>query len=501
MRPANEARIARELLLEVELRPRRMRQALRDALRRAIQDGRLAAHAVLPASRQLAGDLGVSRGVVTDAYEQLAAEGYLEVTERRRPVVAAVVPTTPAVPEPDALRWAFDMGAVTPDVSLFPRRAWRRAVEQALRSAPDAALDYDDYRGRTELRGALSAYLARVRGVRVDPSRLVITQGFTQALDLLCRVLFKRGARRLAMESPSHPGLWATVNNSGLELVGCPVDSNGLRVEELSSLGADAVVVAPAHQFPTGAVMPPGSRAALVAWAAHSSTVIIEDDYDAEFRYDRPAVGAVQGLDPERVAHVGSASKTLAPGVRLGWISAPTELLEPLRDQKDAADSGSPALDQLALAHLILSGEYERHVVQTRRAYRRRRDRLVHEIRSRLPGLEIRGAAAGMQLLLMLPSRLDDVEIAAAARARGINISALSPAHLTPSDDRGLLLGYGRLPEPSIEKAVSNLAAGIPARPARARTSAARRPPAARSSVQLSRSASRPLSRLQRRCD
>jgi GntR family transcriptional regulator/MocR family aminotransferase len=255
--------------------------------------------------------------------------------------------------------------------------------------------------------------------------------------------------------------LWATATNSGLELVGCPVDSDGLRTDVLRELGADAVVVAPAHQFPTGAVMTPARRAALIEWAAANGSVIIEDDYDAEFRYDRAAVGAVQGLDPGKVAHVGSASKTLAPGMRLGWISAPPELVDPLREQKSAADSGSPALDQLALAELVRTGEYERHVVQTRRAYRRRRDRLVRALSARFAGLEVRGAAAGMQLLLTLPAGVDDVELVEAASDQGINIAALSPLHMTPGPERGLLVGYGRLPEPSVERAVEALAIAL----------------------------------------
>jgi GntR family transcriptional regulator/MocR family aminotransferase len=438
-----------------------MRHALRDSLRRAIQDGRLPARTVLPSSRRLAADLEVSRGVVTDAYDQLAAEGYLDVRERLAPVVADVVATAPLGPEPPAVSWRFDMGAVTPDVGLFPRPEWRRAMERAIRTAPDAALDYGDHRGRAELRTSLSDYLARVRGVRVDPGRIIITQGFTQALDLLCRVLVGRGATRLAMESPSHPGLWATVRSSGLDLVGCQVDPDGLRLDVLRDLDVHAVVVAPAHQFPTGAVMTPARRAALLEWAATHGSLIIEDDYDAEFRYDRAAVGAVQGLDPGRVAHVGSASKTLAPGVRLGWISVPPDLVDPLRDEKSAADSGSPVLDQLALAQLLRAGDYERHVVQARRAYRRRRDRLLQALGRRVPGLEIRGAAAGMQILLNLPTDVDDIELVDKAASQGINISALSPLHLTPRPQRGLLIGYGRLPEPSIEQAVEALGAAL----------------------------------------
>jgi GntR family transcriptional regulator/MocR family aminotransferase len=455
----------RELLLEVDLRHGQMRGALREALRLAIQDGRLVAGTRLPASRRLAADLGVSRGVVTDAYEQLASEGYLEVSPRTAPVVAAVAAAAPAPPEPRPASWRFDFDAISPDVSLFPRRAWARAVERALRRAPDAALDYTDHRGRTELRGALSGYLARVRGVRVDAGRIIITQGFTQALDLICRVLIRQRAKVVAVETPSHPGLCETVRRSGLGLVGCPVDANGIRTDELADLSADAALVAPAHQFPTGAVLSPDRRAALIDWATTNARLVIEDDYDAEFRYDRPAVGALQGLGPGVVAHVGTASKTLAPGVRLGWISAPPDLVDELREQKSSTDSGSPAIDQLAFAELLLRGDYERQIVRARRAYRRRRDALVCAVRSTLPGLEIRGAAAGMQLLLMLPDHVDDVEIAEAARSHGIGLSALSPLHLAACPERGLLLGYGRLPEPSIDQAVEALSKLIARRP------------------------------------
>jgi GntR family transcriptional regulator/MocR family aminotransferase len=453
----DEARGAWELLLEFEARRGRLRQSLRETLRSAIQEGRLAAGTVLPASRRLAAGLGVSRGVASDAYDQLISEGYLEVKPRSAPVVAAVAAPTPPAPAPTVPRWRFDFTATTPDVALFPRRAWLRAVQRALAGAPDEALDYGDHRGRVELRTALSAYLARVRGVRIDPGHMVITQGFTQALDLLCHVLAAAGRSTVAMESPSHPGLWPTVQQSGVTLAGCPVDEHGLRTARLPALGADAVVVTPAHQFPTGAVMAPGRRATLIEWAARTGGLIIEDDYDAEFRYDRTPVGAVQGLDPRRVAHVGTTSKAFAPGLRLGWISAPADLAGDLQARKSAADSGSPAIDQLALASLLTAGEYERHIVRARHAYRRRRDLLLHALTARFPRLQVSGAAAGMQLLLPLPGQTDDTALAEAAAARGIGVTALSPLHLARSPDRGLLLGFGRLPEHKIPPAVDAL--------------------------------------------
>ncbi len=436
-----------------------MRRSLGESLRTAIQEGRLLAGTVLPSSRRLAADLGVSRGVVTDAYDQLASEGYLKVTARSAPMVAAVHATQPPAVEPAAPSWRFDLTAITPDVRLFPRRAWSRAVGQALREAPDAALDYGDHRGRIELRAALSVYLARVRGVRVDPGRIVVTQGFTQALGLLCRVLVGRGATGVVMETPTHPDLCTAVRQSGLAVTGCPVDADGLRTSELATLRADAVVVAPAHQFPTGAVMAADRRLALLDWATSHGSLVIEDDYDAEFRYDRTPVGAVQGLDPRRVAHVGSASKTLAPGIRLGWVSLPADLVDPVRTLKGLTDSGSPAIDQLAFAKFLTSGAYDRHVVRARHTYRRRRDRLVHALTTRLPWLPIQGAAAGMHLLLPLPEEADDIALAAAAASHGIGVQPLSPLHLTPSPQRGLMLGYGRLPETRVDEAADALAA------------------------------------------
>jgi GntR family transcriptional regulator/MocR family aminotransferase len=461
-RATDEARGGRDLLVELDLRRGRMRESLRESLRTAIQDGRLSAGTLLPSSRQLAADLGVSRGVVSDTYDQLGAEGYLAVRARSAPVVAAVAKTVPPAADPHVPAWRYDFTAITPDVRLFPRRAWARALGRALRETPDAALDYGDHRGRIELRTALSAYLARVRGVRVDATNMVITQGFTQALDLLCRHLVASGATTMAMESPGHPDLHASVAHSGLRVAGCAVDVDGLRTDQLEQSGADAVVVAPAHQFPTGAVMPPARRTALLAWATKHRTLVIEDDYDAEFRYDRGPIGALQGLNPSRVVHVGSASKTLSPGVRLGWMSLPADLVDDIRTRKGIADSGSPVIDQIALAHMLASGDYDRHINRARHAYRHRRDRLITTLTTTLDHPDIHGTAAGMHVLLRLPDHIDDTAIATAAASKGIAVQPLSTLHMTPNPERGLLLGYGRLPESRIPQAVHALATVLP---------------------------------------
>jgi len=455
-----------ELLAALRLGRGHMRRSLQEALRGAIQSGELAAGSRLPASRVLAAEMAVSRGVVTDTYDQLASEGYLQVAARSAPIVAAVAQVIQPRPEPAQSRWPIDFVATTPEVALFPRHLWTRAMERALRDAPDATLDYADHRGSLALRQAVSGYLARVRGVRIDPARILIVQGFTQGLDLLCRVLRKRGARTVAMESPSLPPAWSTIRGAGLRLVGRGVDEDGLVVKALSSLHADAIVVTPAHQFPTGAVMAPNRRVALVEWAARNDAFVIEDDYDAEFRFDRQPVGALQGLDPARVIHLGTASKTLAPGIRLGWMSVPAALVEDLRREKGEADSGSPSIDQLALARLVADGDYERHVAKMRQLYRSRRDALQRALALSLPALPVRGAAAGMHILVWLPAGTDDVAISDRAAENGIRVGPLSPMYLTSPARSGLLLGYGRLPEEDIAPAVRSLARVLAAAPA-----------------------------------
>jgi GntR family transcriptional regulator/MocR family aminotransferase len=453
-----EATGGRDVLLELDLRRGQLRRNLRCAIREAIQEGRLATGTRLPSSRRLATDLRVSRGVVADTYDQLTAEGYLETQPRQAPLVAGVGTAPPVADEPARPTWAVDFIATTPDVELFPRRAWIRATERALRDAPNEALDYGDHRGRIELRRALSGYLGRVRGVRIEPERMAITQGFTQGLDLVSRVLLARGATTIAFETPSQPFGWATPAAVGLRVEGAPVDGDGVRTDALAALTAAAIVVTPAHQFPTGAVMAAERRADLVAWANREDRLIIEDDYDAEFRYDRNAIGAIQGLDPCRVIHVGTASKTLAPGIRLGWMSLPDELVEEVRAAKAAQDSGSPALEQLALAKLIDSGDYDRHVARARHVYRQRRDALIAALARHLPGIEVQGAAAGLHVLLRLPDAVDDVAIQAAAAERGIGVIPLSPMSISGAPARGLVLGYSRLTVERIEAAVSALA-------------------------------------------
>jgi GntR family transcriptional regulator/MocR family aminotransferase len=441
-----------------------LRRQLAGALRDAIRGGRLRIGVRLPASRALAAQLGVSRGVVTDAYEQLGAEGWLAARRGAGTVVAAAPAAVPAPAEPPrrtAVR--FDFTPTTPDVSLFPRRTWARAVAHATAEAPDAELDYGSGFGSRALREALASYLGRVRATAADPGGIVVCAGYSQAVRLLFAALAERGARRVALEDPSLSDHWDAAAHAGLEPTPIPLDGDGLRVDALAASGADAVVVTPSHQFPTGAVMGPERRHALLAWARAGDRLVIEDDYDAEFRYDRRPLAALQGLDPARVAYVGTVSKTLAPALRLGWILAPAALAPAIATGKLAADAGSPALDQLALAHLIASGEYDRHLRRARRAYAERRDRLVAALARAVPGGRIEGAAAGVHFVLALPVALDLVRLRKATAAHGVVADDIGARRrgVAPREPTRLVLGYGRVPTAGVEAAVAGLAAAL----------------------------------------
>jgi len=441
-----------------------LRRQLAGELRDAIRGGRLRTGVRLPASRPLAAQLGVSRGVVTDAYEQLTAEGWLAARRGAGTVVAAAPAAEPPPAAPPRRRAArFDFTPTTPDVALFPRRQWARAVARAAAEAPDAELDYGSGFGSPALREALAGYLGRVRATAAGPGQIVLCGGYSQATRLIFAALAGRGVRRVALEDPSLEDQWDAAARSGIEAVPIALDEEGLRIDALADSGADAVVVTPSHQFPTGAVMGPERRHALLAWARAGERLIVEDDYDAEFRYDRRPLAALQGLDPARVAYVGTASKVLAPALRLGWILAPQGLAAELAVEKLAADGGSPALDQLALAHLIASGEHDRHLRRARRVYSERRDRLVAALARAVPEGRIDGAAAGVHLVLALPVALDPLRLRRAAAAHGVVAESVEERMHAPFGTRPtrLVLGYGRVPTAGVEAAVAGLAAAL----------------------------------------
>ncbi|ROR45422.1 PLP-dependent aminotransferase family protein [Kitasatospora cineracea] len=394
----------RELLIAWEPGGGELAGRLVRSLRAAVREGRLAGGARLPASRVLAAELGVSRGVVVEAYEQLAAEGYLVGRQGSGTRVAegvAVERPGEAVRVP-AAEPRYDLKPGTPDLGAFPRAAWAGAVRRALQGAANRDLGYGDPAGLPQLRGELAAYLGRVRAVAAGPERVAVISGVGQGLALLVGLLARHGRRRIAVEDPGSPGTLGLLRAHGVEPVGVPVDQEGLVVRELAASGADAVLVTPAHQYPTGVALSARRRTELAGWA-RAGGLVVEDDYDAEFRYDREPLGAVQGLAPERTVYLGSLSKTLAPGLRLGWAVLPGWLAEDFRQAKQYADLGTGAVDQLAFAALLESGGYDRHLRAVRPRYRARRDALVGALREHLPQAGLRGVAAGLHLYADLP--------------------------------------------------------------------------------------------------
>jgi GntR family transcriptional regulator / MocR family aminotransferase len=424
-----------DLHLELDRSGTRVRRGLENALREAIQAGRLRPGARLPSSRSLAGDLALARNTVADAYGQLVAEGWLVAERGSGTRVAERVHPRPArtasAPGP-ALAPRHSLLPGTPDLSAFPRSAWLAAARRALAAAPDAALGYADPRGRPELRRALAEYLARARGVRADPEYIVVCAGFTQALALLTRVLAARGAATMAVEAYGHRHHRAVVAAGGLAIRPVPVDSGGAVLAGLH--GTDVALLTPAHQFPLGVPLAAGRRTRAVTWAAAAGATIIEDDYDGEFRYDRQAVGAMQALAPGSVVYAGTASKTLAPALRLAWLAAPAGLAAELAAARELADRHGPILDQLTLAELISSGGYDRHVRRCRLSYRRRREHLARALRQHAPGARLAGVAAGLHAVVELPAGRQEQEVIAEAAARGLALAGLSEFAAGPRD-------------------------------------------------------------------
>ena len=435
-------------------------------LRQAIREGALRAGARVPSTRDLARQLGVSRRIVVDAYSQLAAEGYLVLRQGARPTVAqgaavrAATRATAAAPPPPP---RYDFRPSLPDVSTFPRAAWLRSLREALNTMQDVDLGYGDPRGVEILRSALADYLGRVRGVVADPARTVITCGYTQGQNLICRALAARGAKRIAMEDPSDPDQAHAAARAGLEPVPIGVDDDGIRINELERSNADAVLLTPAHQHPTGVVLAGERRTALLAWLRERDAIAVEDDYDAEYRYDRAAVGALQGLEPDRVVYAGSVSKTLAPALRIGWMVVPGDLLDAVTREKSLSDRGTARVEQYALANFLARGELDRHLRRMRIRYRERRDALVQALAEELPEAKVRGIAAGLHATVELPERHDEQAISEEARKRRVALTTMRDYRLRAG--RGspptLMLGYAKTPEAAIRAGVSEVAAAV----------------------------------------
>ena len=428
------------------------------AIRDGIRSGRLRFGTVLPPTRVLAADLGVSRGVVVEAYQQLLAEGYLTSRTGGHTQVAihAAHGGEPARSAPAAApRIDFRYGRA--DMARFPREAWLRSYRRVLTEVPTERLGYLTGRGAPELHEALADYLNRVRGTFARPEHIVVCNGYAQGVALVIAALARSGARRLAVEDPSSDDDARLIAPTyGLEVVGVPVGDDGIRVAALERSGADAVIVTPSHQWPTGAVLAAESRAAILRWARRRGALVVEDDYDAEYRYDRAPVGAMQGLAPEQVVYAGTASKTLAPGLRLGWLVVPERLVDDVAAAKVVADRGSPVLDQLTFADFVSRGEFDRHLRALRPVYRRRRDALLRALEEHLPELHPSGVSAGFHLVTWLPRGLDEASVVDAAAARGVGVYGIAPYRIAPGAP-GLLFGYAGLSEAAIAEGIAIL--------------------------------------------
>jgi GntR family transcriptional regulator/MocR family aminotransferase len=435
-----------------------LRARVEHALRDGIRSGLLLPQTRLPSTRMLSTQLGVSRGVVVDAYAQLTAEGYLRARQGAGTTVAAAGrahPQRPAVPRTQSAP-RHDMSPFVPALGAFPRTAWRAALGRVLRNAPNERLDLPAGAGVPELRAALASYLSRARGVRTSAEQIVVTNGLRQGLGLLWATLVTHGARRVGIESPGWRGIAETAADAGLATTPLALDEHGLIVRRLAQHDdLDVVAVAPAHQYPSGAVLSPARRTELVSWARERDVLVVEDDYDAEYRYDREPIGSLQGLAPEHVVYGGSASKSLAPAVRLGWLALTGPLVEPVAALQRRRGGMPAALSQLALADLIDSGELDRHLRRQRRRYRRQRDALLAELATQLPEAAVQGAAAGLFVVLRLPKGIDETAVLTATRARGVTVEAIG------GHSPGLVVGYANLSESAVVPAVEALAMSV----------------------------------------
>jgi len=457
----------------LELRGSGLRAGLMDAVREAVRTGRLAPGARLPSSRALAADLGIARNTVAECYSELIAEGWLvaqqgsgtRVARRAQPRRAAGTPAPISLPP---ITPASGLMPGAPNLAEFPRAQWLAAARRALTAAPHDALSYGDARGRPELRTALADYLARSRGVYADPECVVICSGFHHGLTLMAQVLKARGVKSVAVEGYGFAAYRELLTKAGLHIPALYVDECGARTDTLGDLkGVAAVLLTPAHQYPTGVALHPDRRAAAIDWARTSGGVLLEDDYDGEFRYDRQPVGALQGLDPQRVVYVGSASKSLAPGLRLAWMLVPEQFVTEIVAAKGNIDSSS-TLEQLTLAEFITSGGYDRHVRLMRLRYRHRRDQLVAAVAKRSRRVRITGMAAGLQAVLDLPMGTENSVVQTAA-SKGLVIHGLSqyrcpqagPGWNYPQRD-ALVMGYAGPSDSAWPSTLATLCAALP---------------------------------------
>ncbi|EKF21951.1 bacterial regulatory s, gntR family protein [Mycolicibacterium hassiacum DSM 44199] len=466
--PEPDDRLAHSRDLHLDLRAaitpgaRGVRELLLTALRDAVRSGRLPPGTLLPPSRALAADLGIARNTVAEAYTELVAEGWLASRQGAGTwVVNTAGAQAPPRPQGRPVTPIHNLMPGSPDVAEFPRTEWAAATRRALASAPTEAFRMTDPRGRPELRAALTEYLARARGVRASPDSIVICAGVRHAVELLGRVF--RGP--LAVEAYGLHIFRDALSALDVPTVPIGVDGDGAVVAELDGLAVPAVLLTPAHHNPFGMALHPARRTAVVEWAARTGGYVFDDDYDGEFRYDRQPVGALQALAPERVVYLGSASKSLSPALRLGWMVLPTDLVDPVIAAAGGNQYYVDAVTQLTMAEFITSGRYDRHIRRMRMRYRRRRDRLVQVLSGFTVGVD--GLAAGLSLTVTLPDGAEQ-EVLRRAGEAGIAVEGLSilrhPAAGAdvPRPD-GVVIGFGTPAEHAFGPALDALCAVLTA--------------------------------------
>ncbi|MFI1379750.1 PLP-dependent aminotransferase family protein [Embleya sp. NPDC020886] len=445
-------------------------RSLEDALREAVRSGRLAAGTRLPGSRALASDLGLARGTIVRAYTQLAAEGWLTGSPGSGTHVAHVNVPGPSDDDrrrecaPEKRRWRADLRPGRPDLASFPRTAWTAGVRRVLDRVEAERLDYGDFEGSATLRTSVATYAARARGARVTPDAVVVTAGFSHGLALPARALRGMGVRHAATEDPGLARHRELLTAAGLTCVPLRVDEFGADPAGLTAETGVALLT-PAHQHPSGVVLSPARRGEFVAWARRTEGFLVEDDYDGEFRYDGRPVGALQALDPERVVFAGSVSKTLAPGLRLGWLVVPPALRVPVSAAMRESGGGVSVIEQSTLADLVARGDYDRHVRRVRSAYRRRRGELADRVAA-VTGLALVGVAAGLHALLPVPSAEHERRLVAAGEYVGLRLQGLhTSGYRHPADasaPAALVLGYATPPPHAWSQAL-DLLGDVPA--------------------------------------
>lgn len=454
----NESWAIPGLDLHVEVDRHRKAASLEAALRAAVRDGRLATGARLPSSRTLAADLGIARNSVADVFAQLAAEGWLEA----RVGAGTWVRSQTAVGAPNhataapASAHRLDLRGGIPDASAFPRRVWAAAARRAVLDASSAEFGYAPDFGTPQLRATLAEYVSRARGVVATPEHVVVTHGFGDLLGLACRSLTATGARRIAVEEVGHAAHREIIRAAGLDPVPIPVDHDGADIDALDE-SVDAVLLTPAHQFPTGALLTPDRRAAVVGWAERTGGLIIDDDYDGEFRYDRRPIGALQALAPEHVLYAGTASKSLAPAVGLAWGVVPDRLLDSFDAERHRTGATADALNQRTLDVVVATHEYDRNVRRLRGAYRGRRRDVESRVADGLPECRVTGLAAGLHCLLELPEGTSEIRVSEQAARLGLRFSGLESFRLAGTSWRhppAMVIGYGAPPAHRFDEAI-----------------------------------------------